>query len=58
MTSQEFDEPGHGRKTIESTGGDHAQPGLLRQLGNGIGGLVVLLLTGLILMIVVLWKSP
>ena len=58
MTSQEFDEPGHGRKTIETLAVQHAPPGLLRQLGNGLGGLVVLLLTGLILMIVVLWKSP
>ena len=58
MTSQEFDEPGHGRETIETLAVQHGPPGLLRQLGNGIGGLVVLLLTGLILMIVVLWKSP
>lgn len=36
--------------------GDH--PGLLRQLGNGIGGLIVLLLTGLVLIVAVLWKSP
>ena len=34
-----------------------ARPGLLRQLGNGVGGLAVLLLTGLILIIAVLIKS-
>ena len=58
MTPQEFADPRRGRETIETLAVQHAPPGLLRQLGNGIGGLVVLLLTGLILMIVVLWKSP
>ena len=59
MTNQEFSDPHDGRdsssSSISSTmpGG----PGLLRQIGNGLGGLVVLLLTGLILMIVVLVKS-
>ncbi|HLV83830.1 MAG TPA: hypothetical protein VKY62_08640 [Devosia sp.] len=37
---------------------EEARPGLLRQVRNGIGGLIVLLLTGLVLMIAVLWKSP
>ncbi|WP_171015745.1 hypothetical protein [Devosia sp. FKR38] len=34
-----------------------ARPGLLRQLGNGLGGLIVLLITGVLLVIAVLLKS-
>ena len=55
MTSPALDDPHGGRNSSSSAmpGG----PGLLRQIGNGLGGLAVLLLTGLILMIVVLLKS-
>ena len=34
-----------------------ARPGILRQIGNGLGGLCVLLLTGLVLLIAVMVKS-
>ncbi|MCZ4344512.1 hypothetical protein [Devosia neptuniae] len=37
---------------------DEARPGLLRQFANGLGGLVVLMLTGLVLIVMVFWKSP
>jgi len=54
MTNQEYSDPHDGRDSSDAIQGG---PGLLRQLGNGLGGLAVLLLTGLILMIVVLVKS-
>ncbi|WP_193336866.1 hypothetical protein [Devosia beringensis] len=53
MTNQEYSEPDRTTSSDAIQGG----PGLLRQLGNGLGGLAVLLLTGLILMIVVVLKS-
>jgi|GEM_PF-1404424 hypothetical protein len=60
MTNQEFSDPHDGRDSSSSSSISSTMPGgpgLLRQIGNGLGGLVVLLLTGLILMIVVLVKS-
>ncbi|MBU1307514.1 MAG: hypothetical protein KKF33_18580 [Alphaproteobacteria bacterium] len=33
------------------------RPGLLRQAGNGLGGLIVLLITGVVLVIAVMLKS-
>lgn len=37
---------------------DEARPGLGQQVINGIGGLLVLLITGLVIVLLVLWKSP
>ncbi|MGV8853888.1 MAG: hypothetical protein ACOH2L_04525 [Devosia sp.] len=57
MTHQGADDPHrHGELTDIIARDD--QPGLLRQLGNGVGGMIVLLLTGLVLIVAVLWKSP
>lgn len=57
MTNQEYSDPHDGRDKTTISSAMPGGPGLLRQLGNGVGGLAVLLLTGLILMIVVLVKS-
>lgn len=45
-----------GREPI-STAPQAAHPGLLRQVGNGLGGLLILLITGVLLVIAVLVKS-
>lgn len=45
------------RREPISTGPQAARPSLLRQIGNGLGGLMVLLITGLLLVIAVLVKS-
>ena len=59
MTHHEFSESHNGPDVADIIiTAQEARPGLLRQLGNGVGGLIVLLLTGLILIIAVLWKSP
>jgi len=57
MTHHGIDDP---QSRLGPSGGINRadNPGLLRQLGNGIGGMIVLLLTGLVLIVAVLWKSP
>lgn len=37
---------------------DEATPSIPRQIVNGLGGLFVLLLTGIALLVLVLWKAP
>ena len=37
---------------------DEMQPGIGQQMINGVGGLLVLLITGLVIVLLVLWKSP
>ncbi|MET3926607.1 hypothetical protein [Devosia sp. 2618] len=37
---------------------DEAHPTLGKQMLNGLGGLVVLLATGVVIVLLVLWKSP
>ncbi|MDP2781560.1 hypothetical protein [Devosia sp.] len=58
MTHHGYNEPHRRTAMSDIITAEEARPGLLRQIGNGIGGLIVLLLTGLVLMIAVLWKSP
>lgn len=58
MTHPGFDDPNIVPELTDIITTDEARPNLLRQIGNGIGGLVVLMLTGLVLMVAVLWKSP
>ena len=57
MTHQDASDRNGGPAMSGTVTEHHSNPGLLRQLGNGISGLVVLLLTGLVLMVVVLWTS-
>ena len=37
---------------------DEMRPGIGQQMINGVGGLLVLLITGLVVVLLVLWKSP
>lgn len=37
---------------------DEARTGVLRQVVNGVGGLLLLLATGLVVVLLVLWKAP
>lgn len=48
MTHQPYD--GHGMTRPE--------PSWARQAMNGIGGLIALLITGVVILLLVLWKSP
>jgi hypothetical protein len=57
MANNHADEYAHPELT-DIISHDEAHPNLLRQLANGIGGLVVLMLTGVVLIVMVFWKSP
>lgn len=46
------------RRLSDIVAADEAQPGIGRQMMNGIGGLMALLITGVLLVLLVLWKSP
>jgi hypothetical protein len=37
---------------------DEAEPGIGQQIVNGISGLLMLLVTGIAVMLLVLWKAP
>jgi hypothetical protein len=37
---------------------DETRTGILRQIVNGVSGLLLLLVTGLVIVLLVLWKSP
>lgn len=58
MTHQPYDEQ---RDTLGLTAiiaADEANPTLVRQVLNGLSGLVVLMVTGIVIVALVLWKSP
>lgn len=57
MTNQDHSEPAEVPDRTSIRRAILPGPSLLRQFGNGVGGLVVLLLSGLILIIVVVLKS-
>jgi hypothetical protein len=37
---------------------DEERPGWSQQLANGLGGLMLLLVTGMVIVLLVLWRSP
>jgi hypothetical protein len=37
---------------------DEAPTSILRQIVNGVGGLLLLLVTGLVVVLLVLWRAP
>jgi hypothetical protein len=37
---------------------DETRTGILRQIVNGVSGLLLLLVTGLVVVLLVLWKAP
>jgi hypothetical protein len=37
---------------------DETRTGVIRQIVNGVSGLLLLLVTGLLIVLLVLWKSP
>lgn len=45
-------------KLSEIIAADEAAPSLGRQVFNGVTGTLVLLVTGILVLLVVLWKSP
>jgi hypothetical protein len=58
MAHQPYDAGQEPRRLIDIVAADEVQPTIGRQIMNGIGGMLVLMLTGLIILLLVLWKSP
>jgi hypothetical protein len=57
MTQEAYDNQERDRlKDIMAV--DETRTGILRQIVNGVSGLLLLLVTGLVIVLLVLWKSP
>lgn len=58
MTHQPYQDQRQPTRLADIMAADEAHPTLGRQVMNGLGGLVVLLVTGVVIVALVLWKSP
>jgi hypothetical protein len=58
MTHQPFEDRREATRLSDIISADEVHPTLGRQLMNGLGGLVLLLVTGVVIVALVLWKSP
>ena len=58
MVHQPYDAQRENRRLADIIAADEAHPSIGRQIRNGIGGVLVLMLTGMVILLLVLWKSP
>lgn len=58
MTHQPYEDRREPVRLSDIIAADEAHPTLGRQIINGLSGLVVLLVTGVVIVALVLWKSP
>ncbi len=58
MTHQPIDDRHEPMGLTDIVAADELHPTIGRQLANGLGGLVLLLVTGVIVVLLVLWKAP
>lgn len=58
MTHQAYQDQRESSRLADIIAADEAHPTLGRQVRNGLSGLLVLLLTGVLIVALVLWKSP
>jgi hypothetical protein len=58
MTHQPYDDRREPARLSDIIAADEAHPGVGRQVMNGLGGLLVLMITGVVVVLLVLWKSP
>ena len=58
MTHQPYDDRRENAQLADILTSDESNPTLGRQVMNGIGGLLMLLVTGVVIVLLVLWKSP
>lgn len=58
MTHQPFNDRREPARLSDIISADEVHPTLGRQVMNGLGGLVLLLVTGVVIVALVLWKSP
>ena len=58
MTHQPYDDRREPGRLADILARDEAQPTLGKQVMNGISGMLVLMATGVVIVLLVLWKSP
>lgn len=58
MTHQPYDDRREPARLSDIIAADEAHPTFGKQVLNGLGGLVVLMITGVVIVALVLWKSP
>jgi len=58
MTHQAMDDVQPSHELADIIAADEAHPSIARQIFNGLSGTLILLLTGVIVLVVVLWKAP
>lgn len=58
MTHQAFEDQREPARLADIIAADEVHPTLGRQIVNGVSGMLVLLVTGVVIVLMVLWKSP
>ena len=58
MTHQPYDDRREPGRLADILARDEAHPTLGKQVMNGISGMLVLMATGVVIVLLVLWKSP
>ncbi|MCR6670429.1 hypothetical protein [Devosia ginsengisoli] len=58
MTHQPYEDRREPTRLADIIAADEGHPTFGRQVLNGLGGLLVLLVTGVVIVALVLWKSP
>ena len=58
MTHQPYDDRREPARLSDIIAADEVHPTLGKQVLNGLGGLLVLMVTGVLIVLMVLWKSP
>jgi hypothetical protein len=58
MTHQPYEDQREPSRLADIIAADEVHPTLGRQIVNGISGLLVLMVTGVLIVALVLWKSP
>jgi hypothetical protein len=58
MTHQSYDDRRETERLVDITAADETHTSLARQVVNGFSGLLVLMITGVVIVALVLWKSP
>jgi hypothetical protein len=58
MTHQPYEDRREPTRLSDIISTDEVHPTFGRQVMNGLGGLVLLLITGVVIVALVLWKSP
>ena len=58
MTHESYEDRREPTRLADIIAADEVHPTLGRQVLNGLGGLLVLMVTGVVIVALVLWKSP